>query len=106
MSHFLSPFPELLLLSMTMYSMEYPYTQFRSFVLAVSASKFSCIPSLATGAEWGKALVLGKSLLETAKTLVGYQHCFSHKSKIQHQAGSYEQKYLYPIRSSAAFKMP
>lgn len=88
MSHFLSPFPELLLLSMTTYSMEYPYTQFRSFVLAVSASKFSCIPSLPAGAEWGKALVLCKSLLETAngllETLVGYQHCFSHKSKIQH----------------------
>jgi len=48
---------------------------------------------LAGGEKWEieKALRLWKHCSETAKTLICYQHCFNHKTKIQHLSGCYEE---------------
>jgi len=43
------PFPELLLLSMISYGVEYPFTEFGSAVLAVLLPNLLPIPSLPTG---------------------------------------------------------
>ena len=48
--------------------------------------------------EWEKekAWVLCEHCSGTAKTLVSYQHCFSHKSKVQPHTGCYEESWLHP----------
>lgn len=75
----------LLLLCMTLYHMDcYLFALFRSAVLGVSSLSPLPTPSLLTvEAEWEKerTLMVCKHCSAIGKTLVYYQHCFSHKSK-------------------------
>lgn len=71
-----------LLLSMTLYSMEYSFGQLVSTLL--SSLKFLCTPNLlAEGIEFEKEkiMTLCKHCSAVAKALVCYQHCFSHKKQ-------------------------
>lgn len=93
----------LLLLCMTLYHMDcYLFALFRSAVLGVSSLSPLPTPSLLTvGAEWEKerTLMVCKHCSAIGKTLVYYQHCFSHKSKRQHRAGCYEERQLHPSQA-------
>jgi len=65
-----------------LYGMEYLFGQFGSAVLAVSPPNFLTTPSLFTkGAEREKekVLTLCKHCSATARTLLCYQCCFSHR---------------------------
>ena len=76
-------FPQLYMLSMTSYGMEYPFGQFGSAVLCVSPPNFLGTPSpLAGGVVWEaeKALALWKHHWAVTK-MVCYQQCFQNKSK-------------------------
>lgn len=68
--------------SMFWYNMEYPSSQFRSAVPAVSSSKFLPTSNL-LASHWGevRSLMFCSHCLAVAKTLLSYQHCFSHKFK-------------------------
>lgn len=65
-----------LLPSIMLYKMEYPFGQF--------GSAAQLHPQ---GAEEEKFRAPGRHCSATAKTLVGYQHHFSHKCKTQHHLG-------------------
>lgn len=73
-----------LLLSMTLYGMEYFFAPLRSAVRG--------------GVAWEteKALVLCKHSSAVINTPVCYQHCFGHKSKTQHPTDCYEKKIMPP----------
>ena len=74
-----------LLLSMTLYHMGYPFGEFGSTVPAVSPPSLLPTQSLpyTVATEWKteKALMLCKYCSPITKTLLCYQHRFSHKSK-------------------------
>ena len=80
-----------LLLSVALYSMEYPLGHFRSDVPAVPPSRRFARhqPTRCRGNKVRKraALMLSKHCAAVAKTLVCYQCCCSHRSKIQHHMG-------------------
>lgn len=90
-----STFPELLLLNMVSDGMEYPSGQSGSAILTVSPG---CICWGRRGAEEEKetAFMLRRYCSAIAKTLVSYQHCFSHKSKTQQHMGYYGRCEFYP----------
>lgn len=77
-----SSFPELLLLSMMLYDIEYPFGQLGSAILAVFFPDF--LPSLLFfGGGCLKRKPQGcasRLCLAIAKTLMYYQHCFSHNT--------------------------
>lgn len=81
------PLPQFLLPGMTLHCMEYSIGQFRSVVLAMSLPNL--LPVLRVLTAGGrvrkeKVMTLCKHCSTTAKTLVCYQHYFTHKSKIRH----------------------
>jgi len=65
--------PQFLLLSMTLYGMEYPFGRFGSAIQIVSPPNFLPTPSLLAGKEKEKALTLCKHSSATAKTPGCYQ---------------------------------
>lgn len=67
------PTPQVCILSMISYGMEYSFDMSGSAVLAVSTPSFLCITSHL--AE--KSLCWYKLYLTTTKTLVGYQHSYT-----------------------------
>ena len=77
------PFLSVLLLIMILYGMEYPFGHFALAVLVVSPPNFLRTPNLLAGGELEKEIVLTlcKHFSTIAKTLVCYQHHFSHKFK-------------------------
>ena len=77
-------FPQLYMLNMMSYGLEYPLGQLGSAVPAVSPPNSLCPPSLLTGGvgeEAEKPLALCEHCSEIAKTSLCYQHCFQHRSK-------------------------
>lgn len=73
---------QLLLLSTTSYSMEYPFVRLGSADPAVSPPNLLPTPNLLTaGTEWEtkKVLMLCKRCSAIAKTRVCYQHWFGHE---------------------------
>ena len=77
-------FPQLYMLSMMSYGMEYPFGQLGSAVPAVSPPNLLCTSSLFTGRvgwEAEKALTLCKHCWAITKTSLCYQRCFQHRSK-------------------------
>lgn len=79
-----SPPLPFLLLSVRLYSMEYPFGQIGSAFLAVSPSSFlSTLNLQLCGGIMRKrgSVILWKPCSAAVKTLVRSQHCFGHKSK-------------------------
>lgn len=79
-----SPPLPFLLLSVRLYSMEYPFGQIGSAFLAVSPSSFlSTLNLQLCGGIMRKRgrVILWKPCSAAVKTLVRSQHCFGHKSK-------------------------
>lgn len=83
-----------MLLSVTLYGMEYLLPQFGSAVGAVLPPSLLTTPSLLTAggqSEKQEALNLCKHYSAKAKTLVCYQYCFGRKSETQHRTGCCEE---------------
>lgn len=79
---FRKPSPKFSLLSMTLPGMEYLLGHFGSALLAASPSTSYLLGEEGRLCEKpNKVLMLCKHCSAIAKTLVRYQHCFSHKSK-------------------------
>jgi len=79
------------LLLSTSCSVEYPFGQFGSAVLAMSLPKLLPTPWPVAFGGWvgGTALMVFKYCLAVAKTLGCYQHLPSYKCKAQHYEGCY-----------------
>lgn len=96
--------PQLLLLSVTSYGMDYPFGQLGSALLAAYPSKSLCTPSLLAvraAYEAGKTLTLCKQCSATTKISTCYHH-FHKKSKTQNHMSIYEEKCLYPSQNHNA----
>lgn len=65
------------------HGMEHPFGLFRSAVLAMPYANLLATSSLLTVVRKEKAMILCKHCSATVKTLLCYQHWFSHRSKIQ-----------------------
>lgn len=85
--------PQILLLNMMLYGLLY----LSPWPAQVSCP--SCVPS-----QKEKVLTLLKHYSATAKTLLCYQGCFSHKSKTRHHPGCYEVNTI-PARPSGRWKL-
>ena len=85
-------FPELLLLSMMLHGIQYPFGQFGSAVSAVSPRILLHTPSLLAFGWRGReiTLTLCEHCSAIAETLVCYPHCYPHKCKTQHHRRCYE----------------
>lgn len=100
-----APFSQLLLLTIMSHGMEYAFGHLGSTLLAVFPFQLLAHPSLFTGGgrvEKREKLNAVQALVSNRKTLVCYQYCLSHKSKIQQYTNSYEENHLPSQIQSAA----
>ena len=100
-------FPQLCMLSMLSYGMEYPFGQLGSAVPAVSPPNFLCTPSLlAGGVGWGaeKALTQCEHCSAVTKTSLNYQHCFQHYSKHSPMLATVKKINSIPAKTSTALQ--